>query len=67
MGGVCDEAITGATAEEIVGKGKEHVHGMEDDEHKALVEKMGQISDEERGAWMKELEETFEAAPEMKA
>lgn len=64
MGGSCDAAIAADTVEDMAAKGKEHVHSMEDDEHKALVEKMGTISDEERAQWMENLKSKFEAAPD---
>ena len=64
MGGICDAVISAETAEEMGKKGKEHVHSVDDDAHKALIEKMEAISKEERAAWFKELAAKFEAAPD---
>ena len=46
MGGVCEAEITGETVEEVMQKGHEHVKGVEDDEHKKLMEDMDSKGEE---------------------
>jgi hypothetical protein len=64
MGGVCDTPITGNTSDEIAKKGKSHVHSMNDDAHKALVEKMKGITEAELAEWKKMLDGKFGSAPD---
>ena len=62
MGGVCDEEIRGETAEELMANGKQHVHDAAetgDEEHKSVVEKMGQLSEEDRKKWAEEITNNF--------
>ena len=56
MGGVCDAEISGETVEEVMQKGHEHVKGVEDDEHKKLMEDMNSKGEE----GMKEGKEGFQ-------
>jgi hypothetical protein len=65
MGGPCEEAITGETLEELAKNGTEHVVSTDDDAHKALAEKMQNMSDEEQNAWNAEMQTKFDAAPDV--
>ena len=64
MGGACDTEITGATADELHENGKKHVHEAQDEGHKAIVEKMKAMSDEDYKAWKTDFDSKFEALPE---
>jgi len=62
MGGVCEEEIQGETAEELMAKGKQHVHDAADagdEDHKSVVERMEQLSEEDRKKWAEELTNNF--------
>ena len=63
MGGKCDAEIQGETAEEIMEKGKKHVHEAQDETHKALVEEMKDATEEDMAAWEKSFREKYNAAP----
>ena len=64
MGGPCDMAISAATAEEMMEKGTAHVQGADDDAHKALLEEMSGMSEEEKAGWAQKVTEQFDNAPE---
>jgi len=64
MGGVCDTEIQAETAEEMMEKGKQHVHSQEDEEHQGIVKQMEAMNDEEKAGWAKEFEGKFAAAEE---
>ena len=54
MGGACSAEITGATAEELMKNGKQHVHDAADggdEDHKGVVEKMKALSEEDHKKW----------------
>lgn len=63
MGGTCDEALTGETADEISQKGHEHVKNATDEAHVELLKKMEAISEEDLAKWKGEFQKTFDAAP----
>jgi hypothetical protein len=63
MGGSCDAEIPGETADELMANGKKHVHDQADagDEgHKALVDKMTALSEEERAEWAEGVKAGFD-------
>lgn len=63
MGGVCDTAITGETAEELMKNGKQHVHDVAeggDEDHKAVVERMKAISEEDYAKWSEDMVQKFD-------
>jgi len=62
MGGKCDAEFQG-TAEEIMEKGKQHVHEAQDEAHQALVKEMENATPEDMAAWEKDFREKYEAAP----
>ena len=64
MGGACEAEIQAETAEEMMGKGKQHVHEAKDEAHQELVKQMENISEEDMAAWEKGFKEKFEATPE---
>ena len=67
MGGVCDEEIRGETAEELLANGKQHVHDAAetgDEDHKSVIQKMEQMSEEDRKKWAEELTNNFDALEE---
>ena len=64
MGGVCEAEIQAETAEEMMEKGKQHVHGAQDEAHQGLVKQMENISEEDMAAWEKGFREKYEAAPD---
>ena len=62
MGGTCDEEIRGETAEELMANGKQHVHDAAetgDEDHKGVIQKMEQMSEEDRKKWAEELTNNF--------
>jgi len=62
MGGTCDEAIHGETAEELMANGKRHVHDAADagdQDHKSVVERMTQLSEEDHKKWADDFTATF--------
>jgi len=67
MGGVCDAEIRGETAEELMTNGKKHVHDAADagdQDHKSVVERMTQMSEEDRKKWAEEFTNKFDALEE---
>jgi len=64
MDGVCDAEIQGETAEEMMEKGKQHVHETQDEAHQGLVKEMENASEEDMAAWKKGFQEKYEAAPD---
>ena len=72
MGGSCDTEIQGENADEpmsrwadeLMANGKQHVHDQADrgDEgHKAVVEKMIQLSEEEHKKWADDFKQNFDS------
>jgi len=64
MGGDCDAVITGETAEELMANGKKHVHNLAesgDEVHKGIVERMGQLSEEDQKKWADDLTAKFDS------
>ena len=64
MGGACDEEIQGETADELMANGKQHVHDAAetgDEDHKSVIQKMEQMSEEDRKKWAEELTNNFDA------
>ena len=67
MGGDCDAVITGETAEELMANGKKHVHDLAesgDEVHKGVVEKMGQLSEEDHKKWAEDFAAKFDSLEE---
>ena len=63
MGGTCDEEIQGETAEELMANGKKHVHDAadaDDQDHKGVVERMTQLSEEDRKKWADDFTAKFD-------
>jgi gluconate kinase len=66
--GSCDVEITGETPEEMGENCKKHVMGLMangDHSHDEAMEKMTNLSDEERKQWMVDFEKKFQEAPEV--
>ncbi|MGB0757714.1 MAG: hypothetical protein ACPGO5_04640 [Patescibacteria group bacterium] len=64
LGGNCDAEIQGATPEEMAQNAKMHVHEAAEsgnEEHKAMMEKMQNASEEDKQKWMADLNEKFES------
>ncbi len=53
LGGSCDEVFSGATAEEVVKKGGQHIMTSTDEAHKPVRERMANNSEEESSKWRK--------------
>jgi hypothetical protein len=51
MGGPCDEAFEGATAEEVGNKGGKHIMSSTDDAHKPMRDQMATSSEENKNKW----------------
>lgn len=64
MGGRCDAEIQAETPEEMMEKGKQHVHESQDESHQALVKEMENISEEDMAAWEKGFREKYDATPD---
>ena len=60
MGGSCEAEIQGATAEEMIDAGKKHVHDAMDEDHKAVVEKMKAMPEEEGVKWREDFAKNFD-------
>lgn len=65
VGGACDIAFTGNSLEEIGQQAGKHAMETNDDAHKAKMEEMRVKSDEEKAAFMQEMAQKFENAPEV--
>ena len=65
MGGSCDAEIQGETPEEIMEKGKKHVHEVGDEAHQEIMKQMEGMSEEDTTMWEKDFREKYEAAPEV--
>jgi len=61
MGGCCAAEITGETAEELMENGKKHVHDSEDEGHKAIIEKMEKLTEEEHKKWAEDFKHNFDS------
>ena len=62
--GACDAEIQGETPEEMAEKCKQHVMEMMqsgDEDHKAAVEKMMQLSKEEQEKWYEDFKKGFDS------
>ncbi|MCH7738504.1 MAG: DUF1059 domain-containing protein [Chloroflexi bacterium] len=67
LGGTCDAEIQGETPEEMGEKSKQHVMEMMqsgDQDHKAAVEKMMQLSKEEQEKWYDDFQKSFDSLPD---
>jgi len=51
MGGPCDEAFEGATAEEVGNKGGQHIMSSTDELHKPIREEMAKADEESKKKW----------------
>jgi predicted small metal-binding protein len=63
MGGDCNAEIHGETAEELMEKGRQHVHDAADsgdEAHKAVVKRMEELSDEDRDTWAEDMKQKFD-------
>ena len=63
MGGPCDVKVTAATENEMSDKGWDHLMKM----HPEMVEKMNNMTPEEKNAWRANFHTTWEAALEDEA
>ncbi len=63
MGGPCDEQISGNTPEEMMNNGKDHVHSMDDEDHKNVVVMMEEMQKDPAAAkeWNVKFTSDFEA------
>lgn len=66
MGGPCDAAIHGNTAEEMISSGRDHVHSMDDDGHKQVMTMMEEMQSNPEAAkqWNDKFSADFDALPE---
>jgi predicted small metal-binding protein len=64
IGGVCDEEITGSTAEEVARKSYQHIKAAGDEEHRELKRTIDDMSEGEKDKWMEDFQKTFDAAPD---
>ena len=64
MGGKCDAEIQAETAEEMMEKGKQHVHEAQDEAHQALINEMKDATQEDMATWKKNYSEKYETAPD---
>ena len=65
--GACDAEILGETAEEMGENCKQHVMEMmqsADEDHKAAVESMMQLSKEDQEKWFEDFKSSFGSLPE---
>ncbi|MEE8466646.1 MAG: DUF1059 domain-containing protein [Dehalococcoidia bacterium] len=65
--GACDAEILGETADEMANNSRQHVMEMmqaEDEDHKAAVASMMELSDEEKGKWFEDFKSGFDSLPE---
>jgi hypothetical protein len=62
LGGVCDEAFSGETFEEVVQKGMPHM--MSDEAHTASIMEMEQRTGESKDQWMTRMQQEFDTKPE---
>jgi len=63
MGGSCDAEIHGENAQELMANGKKHVHDAADagdEDHKGVVEKMMQLSEEDHKKWADDFTSNFD-------
>jgi predicted small metal-binding protein len=60
MGGTCEETMSAATEEEMVGMGWKHIEAA----HPEMAEKIKNIPQAEKDTWMSEFHKKWEAAPE---
>ena len=70
MGGTCDMEFHAESAEEMEKMGKEHVHSMEDDDHKNVVAQMTEMMEKDPEAmkkWQEDFKGKFDAAPDKAA
>ena len=51
LGGACDEIFLGATADEIVQKGSQHIMASTDEAHEPVRERMAKNSAEDSRKW----------------
>ena len=67
LNGACDVGIQGETPEEMAENCKQHVMELiqsGDEEHKAAVEKMSQLSREEQVKWYEDFKKGFDSLPD---
>jgi predicted small metal-binding protein len=64
MGGVCESAISGGSAEAVMENGHKHVEGATDDAHNDLRTKMKEGGDEAMEEWKKGFMVKWEAKAE---
>lgn len=64
MGGTCEAEIQGDTADELMASGKQHVHDQAeagDEGHKAVMQKMTQLSEEDLKKWTEDFNQNFDS------
>jgi len=64
MGGPCEEAFGGETAQEVADKGGKHIMDSTDDAHKPMKDQMSASSEEDKNKWMADFQTKFDAAPD---
>ena len=67
MGGACDAEILGETAEEMMNNGKQHVHDAGDDDHKSVMERMEQLSEEDHKKWAEDFTHNFDSLEDVES
>jgi predicted small metal-binding protein len=63
MGGACGEEVHGENAEELMERGKQHVHDAADsgdEAHKEVVGRMEELSEEDYNKWRADFKENFD-------
>lgn len=65
MGGPCETIISGNTPEELMNNGTKHLKSMNDEEHKAALKSMQNMSDEENKEWNDKFMKLWNETPDM--
>jgi predicted small metal-binding protein len=60
MGGPCDTAVSGATADELVAKGMDHLNTA----HPDMAADVAKMTPEQMETWNKDFHTKFDATPE---
>ena len=64
MGGICDKSFKEDSAREVMEQGLNHLKNSFDLEHKALFEKISNMSDKERKIWNEQFQKVWNEALE---
>lgn len=64
MGGICDVSFKEDSAREVMEQGLDHLKNSFDSEHKALFEKINNMTDKERKTWNEQFQKAWNVTPE---